>query len=125
VAICPLAQFRPQLPHSARQEIRRLLCQPLLMFRICIQHLQFGPEFFEKLRINRTRTGSPSGCFRADPLQLHQPLMEALPQAATLKRSCAMASKVRPSPSSAACLPVYCCQRRTITSQYFGSTSTP
>ncbi len=44
---------------------------------------------------------------------------------ATPIRSSAISSKLRPSPVSVACFPVNDCQRRTITSQYFGSSSQP
>ena len=43
--------------------------------------------------------------------------------AATGLRSAAIPAKVRPSPSSVASLPLNSCQRRTMTSQYFGSNS--
>jgi len=45
--------------------------------------------------------------------------------AAAFCRSCLISSNVRPSPSSVAFLPVNCCQRCTITSTYFGSSSSP
>ncbi len=45
--------------------------------------------------------------------------------ARALQRSCSIASKARPSPSSVAALPLSCCQRCTITLTYFESSSMP
>src|SRR5690606_13588328 len=44
---------------------------------------------------------------------------------ASSTRSAAIASKLRPSPSSVACLPVYSCQRLTTTSQKASDSSRP
>ena len=44
---------------------------------------------------------------------------------AAFVRSAAISSNVRPSPSSLACFPLSVCSRCTMTSTYFGSSSTP
>jgi hypothetical protein len=58
-------------------------------------------------------------------LQLLQSPVHARLHAAAFRRSSAISSKERPSPSSVAFLQASVCQRCVITSTYFGSSSMP
>ena len=123
MAIRSLQQFLLELPNLNSHIFGRLRCQPLLVVRDCMPRLHVGPESIELPLVNH----SGSGTFRSgvNLFQSFEPPAKLLPHAATNARSCAMAANVRPSPSSVACLPVKASQRRTITSTYFGSSSTP